>query len=135
VSATDVLPTGETVEQTVDEKISEAKFKDANRWGPMGLLAFAVLIIAGAFAYTLVVKGPPAVAVGPAQSFDVWTNNDQVRFEAGNATRMDKMDRMIERLDSLIVSQAKMVDRLLSLVERQDERIRSLEDWRSGSRK
>ena len=101
----------------------------------MGLLAFAVLIIAGAFAYTLVVKGPPAVAVGPAQSFDVWSMNDQVRFETGNSARLDKMDRMIERMDILIGSQSKIVDRLLALVERQDERLRSLEDWRSGTHK
>lgn len=118
---------------------SETKFRESSRWGPIGILALAVLAVACAFAYSLITKGPPSVSIGEAQQPAqqpppiAWSSLDQLRFEAANNIRLAKMDSMIERLDALIVTQAKVVERLLTLMERSDERVKGLEDWRRAS--
>lgn len=109
------------VEQT-DEKISDSKFKHASKWGVVGILAFAVLIVAWKW-------GPPNITTDAP---DRWTGTDQLRFEAANNARLDKQDRILESLSNLIAVQVKQGDRLLSLYERQDDRLKALEEWRIG---
>lgn len=103
---------------------AEDQVKHASKWGPLGFLALAVLVVAGGFAYAIAKSPAPEISVNAP---DRWTGNDQIRFEATLAQRLEKQDRTIDRLDALIVGQVKFTDRLLVLLERQDDRIRSLE--------
>ena len=101
-----------------------SQLKHASRWGPMGFLAMAVLVVAGGVAYAIAKAGAPEISVN---SPDRWTGTDQIRFETALMSRLDRQDRTIERLDTLITSQVKITEHMLTLLERHGDKLRDLE--------
>ena len=110
---------------TVAEGREVAVLKAAKSAGAQVIWALAGLALCGAAGYTLINKGPPEVNVSAT---DRWTGSDQIRFETINNERIAKMERVIERMDILLLAQSKTTDRILSMIERQEERLRALEN-------
>lgn len=98
-----------------------AQLREANRWGPVGLIVLAVTVLGGA---AIIKWGPPTVSVDAP---DRYTATDHARFEVSLDKRFDKLDRVIERLDVIVSTQSRQIDRLLLLAESQEARIKSLE--------
>ena len=46
--------------------------------------------------------------------------------------RSEPRERIIERMDALLIAQAKTTDRVLGIMERQEDRIRALEQARNN---
>lgn len=111
---------------------SDKAIREGSRWGPMGFLALGAMLLCGGGAYAIGKSGMPAVSVDAP---DRWTGTDQIRFETTNNERIGKLERILERMDTLLTTQAQTTNRLLALVEKQDERIKALEEWQRSPRK
>lgn len=125
-------PTPEWLEKNLKGvKVSEGRevavLKAAKSAGAQVIWALAGLALCGAAGYTLINKGPPTVSVDVPNR---WSSIDQQRFESTLSSRLDKMDRVIERMDLLLVAQSKTTERILGMMERQEERIKRLEEAR-----
>lgn len=111
--------------------MSDRKFRDSAKWGVVGIIAFAIVVVAFKW-------GPPSVSV---EAPDRWTGTDQIRFEAANNERLAKMDRVLESnsaantlLANMLSKQESKIDRLTELVAAQADRIKALEEWQRGPR-
>lgn len=114
------------------EQQGVAVLKAARYAGAQVIWALAGLVACGGLVYVLITKGPPEISVAGA---DAWTSNDQIRFEQTNNERIAKLERILERMDALLITQARTTDKMLSLMEKVDERVRALEQWREGERR
>lgn len=101
----------------------ERSIRHAAKWGPAGFLALGAMLLCAGGAYAIGKNGWSESGSTAAH----WTQTDQIRFEAANNQRLEKLERVIERMDTLLVSQSKTVDRILTLYEKQDDRIKALE--------
>lgn len=115
------------------------QIKQASRWGPLGFLALAVLVVAGGVAYAIAKSGAPEISVS---SREHWTKHEHYeyalqvegrvqRLEAGLADVarvVGKQDRMLERLEAIASAQTTLIQEL-------NGRIKSLESWATGKDK
>lgn len=110
---------------------SERKFRDSAKWGAVGIIAFAIVVVAFKW-------GPPSVSVDAP---DRWTRTDQVEYSHAQERADDKRDAQITALTKIVEKQDRMLERLteqgttlLALVAKQEDRIKALEEWQRSPR-
>lgn len=113
---------------------AEGVLRGASRAGPLVVLALACIALAGGIVWL-------AVQREQAGERERYSATDHARFEMTLETRLARMDRLIDRMDSVVSGQSavlqnqeRMIQRLTDLVEAQAARIRALEEWRKEPR-